>query len=125
MIKMTNKTKRIKQKTLLPSLKEKKRYLVYETLSSGQVKGDETKEVITNSFKELFGLEGLAMAGLNFVEFKDNKGIIRVNNKSLDMLRASFCFIGKINKEEAIVRSVGVSGMLKKARIKFMSGGRF
>ncbi len=115
--------KKIKQKVLLPSLKEKKRYLVFEVISEVNLSFKDTKDSIISSFKELFGLEGLAKAGLNFVEYNENKGIIRTSTKGLDMLKASFCFIRKINKQDVVLRSLGVSGMLKKARSKFLVGG--
>lgn len=114
---------RIKQKALLPSLREKKRYLVFEVISEVNLSFKDMKDAIFSGFKELFGLEGLAKAGLEFVEYNQNKGMIRTSTKGLDMLKASFCFVRKINKQDVVLRSLGVSGMLKKARIKFMSGG--
>jgi ribonuclease P/MRP protein subunit POP5 len=111
---------RIKQKALLPSLREKKRYLVFETISEANFSFKDLKDVIISNFKELFGLDGLAKAGLEFVEYKKNKGIIRVSTKGLDSLKATFCFVRKVNKEDIMLRSLGVSGMLKKARSKFV-----
>ncbi|MBI2148458.1 hypothetical protein HYU23_02165 [Candidatus Woesearchaeota archaeon] len=115
----------MKQKVLLPSLREKKRYLVYEVLSESKFSFKELKEVIIAVFRDLFGLHGLSIAGLEFIEYKENKGIVRVSTKGLDMLRASFCFVRKINKDDVVLRSLGVSGMLKKARNKFILGGEF
>jgi ribonuclease P/MRP protein subunit POP5 len=120
---MGNKTQRIKPKALLSSLKEKKRYLVYELISPEKFNANDIKEAIVFSFKNIFGLDGLARAGLSFLDFEGNKGIIRTSTKGLDMLRASFCFVRKINKDDIIVRSIGVSGILKKARMKLMIGG--
>jgi len=114
---------RTKQKALSPSLKEKRRYLVYEVISSMNLTYKDIKDSINTAFKELFGLEGLSRAGLEFIEFQDNKGIVRVSTKGLDMLKASFCFVRKINKDDVVLRSLGVSGMLKKARNKFILGG--
>ena len=113
----------IKQKALSPSLKEKRRYLVYELISDNNYNYKDLKETIISSFKELFGLDGLSKAGLDFIEYQGNKGIIRVSNKGLDMLKASFCFVRKINKDEIVLRSLGVYGMLNKARSKFILGG--
>ncbi len=115
--------KRIKQKALLPTLREKKRYLVFEVISEANLAFKDIKDSITSSFKDLFGLDGLSKAGLEFIDYNQNKGIIRVTTKSLDMLKASFCFVRKINKEDAILRSLGVSGILKKSRSKFIIGG--
>ena len=107
----------------MPSLKEKKRYLVYEVLSEDNFSYNDVKDSVISGFKELFGLDGLSKAGLNFLEYNENKGIVRVSAKGLDMLKASFCFVRKINKQDVVLRSIGVSGILKKARTNFMSGG--
>src|SRR3989344_1286150 len=113
----------MKPRTLLPSLREKKRYLVYEVISEVNLSYKDIKEGITSAFKELFGIDGIAKAGLDFVDYGQNKGIIRVSTKGLDMLRASLCFVRKINKDEVVLRSLGVSGMLKKAKGNFILGG--
>ncbi|MBS3152055.1 hypothetical protein J4230_01455 [Candidatus Woesearchaeota archaeon] len=113
----------MKQKALLPSLREKKRYLVYEVISESKFSYKDLKEEITKVFRDIFGLEGLARVGLDFVEHSESKGVIRISTKGLDMLKASFCFVRKINKGDVILRSLGVSGMLKKARNKFILGG--
>ena len=112
-----------KQKPLLPSLREKKRYLVFETTIENSLSYKELKEAIISAFKELFGIDGLAKAGLNFIEYKNNKGIIRTTTKSLDKLKTSLLFVRKINKQDVILRSIGVSGILKKAKTKFLTGG--
>jgi ribonuclease P/MRP protein subunit POP5 len=116
--------KQIKQKRLLPSLREKKRYVAYEVLTESKFTSHQIKETIILNFKELFGTDGLSKAGLDFVDFEDNKGIIRVSNKSLDMLKATFCFVRKLNKDDIVLRSLGVSGILKKVKNKFILGGR-
>ena len=113
----------IKQKPLLPSLKEKKRYIVFEVLSDTKFSFSIIKDIILDSYRKLFGELGLAESGIDFVEFKDNNGIIKVSNKSVNNIKASFCFIRKVNKQDVIVRSLGVSGILNKARSKFIHGG--
>ena len=113
----------IRQKALLPSLREKKRYVAFEVYSENNFSFAQLKEEIINSYRQLFGELGLARTGIDFVEFKNKRGILRVGNKYVDHIKASFCFVRKINKQDAIVRSLGVSGILNKARSKFVSGG--
>ncbi|HLC58396.1 MAG TPA: Rpp14/Pop5 family protein [Candidatus Nanoarchaeia archaeon] len=120
---MTNKSQRKKPKTLMPSLKEKKRYLVYEVISDEKFSYSDIKLEIINNFKNFFGLEGLGKAGLDFIEYENNKGIVKVSAKGVDMLKASFCFLRKINKGDVVIRSLGLSGMINKARSKFIFGG--
>jgi ribonuclease P/MRP protein subunit POP5 len=107
-------------KPLLPSLREKKRYVVFEVITKENTANMPDKE-IKNAFLQLFGEVGLGEAGLIFLnnKWKNNKGIVRVNNKQVDRLKASFCIITKINDQKATIKSVGVSGTLKKAELKF------
>ena len=113
----------MKQKITETKFKGEKRYLVYQVISERDINPIIIKENILKTFKEYFGNIILSKADMRFIDYKDNKGIIRINNKYLDNLRASFCLLGKVNKEEIIVRSLGVSGMINKARSKFMNGG--
>ncbi len=114
-----------KLKPLLPSLKEKKRYLAFNVITKAKsLTYGAICDAINNSFKELYGEVGLADAGLIFVKDKFNKktmtGIVRVNNKLVDKLKLSLSMIKKIDNTNVVVRSVGVSGVLKKAEEKYL-----
>ncbi len=99
----------VKAKSLLPSLKEKKRYVVFEVLTKTSL--ETAKKQILSKAKELFGLYGLAKMNLRFLEdWNSNRGIVKVNNKYVDYLRSVFVL------NELSIRTVSVSGMLKKAR---------
>ena len=73
---------------------------------------------------ELVGNLGVAEAGIQILKEKWNpnmqRGLIRVNNKHVDKLKSALTFIEKINNKEAIVKSVGVSGILNKAEEKYL-----
>lgn len=107
----------IKQKPILPSLKEKRRYLAFQVISETKIGFSEVKAAILDELESLVGRLGMAKANVSFIdELKDNKGIIKVNNKYLDYLKASFVSLRDINNKKAIVRSIGISGVLNKAR---------
>ena len=113
----------------MPSLREKKRYLVFEVISKDKI--DNPKPIgdsILNSCQRLMGEIGMAKAGLLILNDKYNKikqkGIIKVNNKMVDNLKSALCFIKEIDGKIAIVKSVGVSGILKKAQDKFIKEER-
>lgn len=108
-------------KPLLPSLREKKRYVVFEVIAKEDTINFPEKE-IKQAFLQLFGEVGLGEAGLIFLhnKYKNNKGIVKVNYKNVDKLKASFCMITKINNQKATIKSVGVSGTLKKAQEKYL-----
>ena len=107
-------------KPLLPSLREKKRYLVFEVISKKELTSMPYKE-IEESMCKLHGEIGLGRAGLIFLKNKWNKmkqrGIIKVNYKYVDKLRAALC---SVHKRDTIIKSVGVSGILKKAEVKYL-----
>src|SRR3989344_817550 len=106
---------------LLPSLKEKRRYLVYEAHSEGTFSFNDVKEAILQEAAFL-GTLGLAKAGLILLDdWNNNKGIIRVATASLDNVKAALFLIRNINKKEAFISTIGVSGTLYRARNKFIA----
>jgi ribonuclease P/MRP protein subunit POP5 len=115
-----------KIKPLLPSLREKKRYLAFEVISKAKISSVHTVDnAISNSMLRLIGESGMAKAGILMLKDKYNQdkqtGIIRVNHKYVDELRASLALIQKVDRQDVIVRSLGLSGILKKAINKFAS----
>lgn len=80
---------------------------------------------IKDEFARFVGTKGLARAGL--IPLKDDwnptrqRGLFRVSAKSIDEAKAVLALIQGINGRKAMARSLGVSGMLKKAREKYLS----
>jgi ribonuclease P/MRP protein subunit POP5 len=114
-----------KLKPLLPTLKEKKRYLAFEIISNNKIKSfSKVFEAIWQSFLEFLGLLGASRAGILILPDKWNninqRGIIRVNNKYLEHLKASLLFVQEIENNDVIIRTLGVSGILKKATNKYL-----
>jgi len=114
-----------KLKPLLPSLREKKRYLAFEVLSRAKIKDfDAVSDAILNNSEDFLGQLGMSRAGLMILRDKWNadtqKGLIRVNNKNVDNLKAALTMVDKVDDEDAIVRSLGVSGILNKAEKKYL-----
>ena len=109
-----------KQKTLLSSLRERKRYMAFEIMSE-QSLGDysSVKEDLTAQTVQFLGEFGAAEAGVWFIDEKWNvkhqRGIMRVNNTSVDKLKTAFALVEKLNNQRVMIRSLGVSGMLNKA----------
>jgi len=99
-----------------PSERPKKRYIVFEVLSTN-IDDDST---ICNAIKKsAFNVLGpkYQQAGIRFLKdkYKHNihRGIVRVNNKYANTL------IESINKSRHL-KTVGMSGILKKAENKFL-----
>ena len=52
--------------------------------------------------------------------WKGDKGIIRINVKYLNELKLGLGLIKKLDNKKVIVNVIGVSGIIKKAKKKFM-----
>jgi len=116
----------MKIKPVLPSLREKKRYLAFEIISDKKIENTtDISNAINTGCINFFGEQGMAKAGLIFLNDKYNKqnqrGLIKVSNKMTDNLKAALCFVKEIDSQKVILRSVGVSGILKKAYEKYIS----
>lgn len=114
-----------KIKPLLPSLREKKRYLAFEVISKDKITNfDAVSESIFNSTEQFIGKLGMSEAGLLSLKDKWNsnsqRGLLRVNHKNVDKLKAALTMIEKIEEKDVIVKSVGVSGILNKAVDKYL-----
>lgn len=109
----------MKNKPLLPSLKEKKRYVAFEIISKSRIRAfSKITESIYTSARTFAGDLGLAAMGLQVLPEKyseDQKGILRVSSSHVDELKAALSLVDEIDGEEVIMRSLGVSGMLNKA----------
>lgn len=89
-------------KPLIPSHKENKRYLLIE--------GANLKKNVHSAIKEYIGILGLSEAVPKWIEIKGQKGILSINRKSLDKVRASFA----LSKNKITI--LRVSGTLKKLK---------
>lgn len=107
---------------ILPSLREKKRYVIFEVISRKSIQTKILMQAIHASFLTISGEVKAAFAGLyipaNLFNETAQKGIIRVNHTMVDTLRASFCRITMVMQQPVIIRSIGVSGTLQKAKQK-------
>ena len=114
----------MKGKPLLPTLRTKKRYVVYEVIADNDMPLKKATESILASYKECFGIFGLAEAGIkdmNIYNDKMKRGILKINHKYVNNLRAALAMIKNINNEKITIHTVGVSGILKKTKSRYMS----
>jgi len=117
---MTNKLKPIR-----PTLREKKRYVVFKIVSDNPKDIFEYKNIekeISNQILSFLGTLYTGKAGILILknQYLENYGIIRVNNLFVDELKSSLMHVQKIDKKDITIDVIGVSGILKKAREKFL-----
>jgi ribonuclease P/MRP protein subunit POP5 len=104
---------------LLPTLKEKKRYVVFEIISEKKFSLSEVKQFADERIYSFLGELGVARALPVFIEEKFNaekqKFVIKVGHKYVDELKAALALGKSIKNTPVIIKSVTVSGILKKA----------
>ena len=106
-----------KLKAVLPSLRERKRYVVFEILSEKKIMDAyKIQMAIEQAMLHYAGAQGAASAGMIFLKeaYKDNLGMVKVSNIAVDTLKGALTFITHIENDEVIIRSKGVSGSIKK-----------
>ena len=115
-----------KLKPVLPSLREKKRYLVFEVISKDKINSFESVyNTLMQHSLQLLGQLGVAKAGIMALNNKWDstlqRGIIKVSHKHVDALKAALTFADKIDDKDVIFRSLGISGILNKAEQKYLT----
>ncbi len=113
-----------KMKPILPSLREKKRYVVFKVISDSQTSFSEVRKELMSESVAWMGELMFSRSGLSFIDEwnpQEQLGIVRINRTFLDHLRSVFCLVDSIGHNKAIIRSLGASGTLKGAR-RFTGG---
>lgn len=110
----------------MASLREKKRYLAFEILSEAKIEDfNAVSNAIWAKSLEFLGEFGCAKAGIIVMHDKydreSQKGLLKVSNKSLNEVKAAIALIDTINGKKAIVRTTGVSGILRKAQERYIA----
>lgn len=104
-------------KAIKPSMREKKRYIAFEVLAEKPASREQAVKEIRETMARFMGELGMAKAGVIFLpDWEKNKGVFRVNNKYVDEAKAALALVKQINTNSVIIKSVNVSGILKKTR---------
>lgn len=116
-----------KLKPLSPTLRERKRYVVFEILSDKPLQyAKDISKAIETSLISLVGSIGSSKAGLLFLndryDTKHQRGIVRVAHTSVDELISAMTLVSSIDSHPVTIRTLGVSGIMKKALSKHMEG---
>ncbi len=112
-------------KPLLPTLREKKRYLVFEVISEKQMLWPAVRKSVDQAILRHIGDLGYAKAGVQLLDKRWNtplsRGMLRTTHTSLDAVRSSLGFVRDIDGKPVVVRSVGASGILKRAVARYLT----
>jgi RNase P/RNase MRP subunit POP5 len=108
----------LQTKALRPSHREKKRYIVYEV--QPQCDMHKLQKELIDELHTLLGVFMSAQAGILPVTVNQStqRGVLRVNHTAVDHIKACFVMISHLQKQSVQLRSITVSGVLKKAKLK-------
>lgn len=104
-------------KPLLPALKEKKRYIVFEVITE-KFDRNRAQSILESECLKFLGEFGIAKSGFSIITdcWEKNKGIIKANPKYVNEVKMALSLV----KGNLIFNVIGVSGTLNKAKQKFI-----
>jgi|SRR3989338_4413406 len=103
-------------KPILSSLRENNRYIKFQIDAKKHLNQKDAEKSLQESFLDFLGELELAKSSFKLVNLKDNKGIIKVNAKYANKLRAMLTMIQEINNEKVNVKSLKTSGLINKVK---------
>ncbi len=105
-----------------PSAKPKKRYVVFEFESGKALIGKDVFASIEAGFDRFFGIWGRALSSVMLLKETYNKKskrvVVKVGHKYVDELKVAMSLIKEVAGVSVKVKSVIVSGVIKKAKEK-------
>ncbi|MDP3990253.1 MAG: Rpp14/Pop5 family protein [archaeon] len=101
---------------LLPSLKERKRYVLFKIDSKEDFTAMDVKKAVDNAIKDFIGELGISKASPMFLSerYQKNQFIVKVNHKFVNEVVSAIILIKKIKNTPVLLQSVIISGTLKK-----------
>jgi ribonuclease P/MRP protein subunit POP5 len=113
-----------KPKILPPTLRGKKRYIVFEVISEGDFNYEDLSRAIWFASLSFLGELGVSMCEIklikNLYDYKNKYGVIRCAHDKLEYVRAALAFVTKISNINVIIKVLGVTGTIKSAKRKFL-----
>jgi len=105
-------------KPLPPTLREKNRYIAYEVFCKRKLSAEEITRVLWKGMLNALGEIGTALTSFHPVFFNEKKqrGVVRVNHRSVEKVRAAFSLIAEVDGNEVHIHILRVSGTLKSLR---------
>ncbi len=112
-----------KPKTLPPSLRQPKRYVIFELIGENPVEYGSVVNAVWTKLFELYGEFGTSDMDMwiieNLFSMEKQKGVIKCSNKEVEKMRTALTLINMINEIKIIVNVLGVTGTIKSAEKKY------
>ena len=100
------------------SLRDKKRYLVFELISEQTLFERDVSFDLKNLLLKLFGELGLSKMNYQFIGFDEKlkKGILKCRHTAVEDLKAGILLLKEVNGVKILPRTLKTSGTVKKAK---------
>jgi len=112
---------RKKLKILLPSLREKNRYISFKVISEEPVVYSDLEVAIWNSMLDFFGELGTAKTSMwlikNLYDEQKQIGVIKCNHKSVQDVITGLGLISRLGDSRVTIKILSVSGTIRSLKI--------
>jgi len=112
--------KQKKLKILLPTLREKNRYIKFQVASEEPIAYSDLEAAVWDAALDIFGELGVSQTNMwlikNLYDDKKQIGIIRCNNKVVQKVIACLGLISRLGDVRVIFKILKVSGTIKGLR---------
>ncbi len=109
--------------TLPASLREKKRYIVFEVICERDREPGQVVDAVWDAILDVLGQNGAAAAAPwvlgDLFDAAQQRGGIKVNKDAVEEVRAALAMVQAVGGEEATVQVLGVTGTMDSAREKY------
>lgn len=110
-----------KPKILPPSLREKERYIRFKVISEEPISYVDLENAIWNLFLDFYGELGVSELSLwvikNLWNEKEQTGVIKCNNKSIQKILAGLAFVSRLGDSRVVFKILKISGTIKGLKI--------
>jgi ribonuclease P/MRP protein subunit POP5 len=103
-------------KVLPPTLREKKRYIIFEVCCKEKIESKELIKEILSSTRSLYGDLGMSKFNLWLISFDGRSCIIRCARDKTEDVRAALAAIDRINDQSIGISVLGISGTINGAK---------
>lgn len=111
-----------KLKVLPPSLRERKRYILFQVISEEPITYEDLEQAIWNQFLDTFGELGVSRLDMrivkNLYDQERQTCVISCNNNSVQQVIAGLGLISRLGDSRIIIKVLKVSGTIKGLKLK-------
>jgi len=106
-----------KLKILMPTLREKERYISFRVLSDEMITYSDLEAAVWNTFLDFYGEFGVSKLSMwlikNLYDEQNQIGVVRCNNKSVAAVVAGLGLINRLGDIRVVFKILSISGTIK------------